>query len=75
MANQPTEYNRMTTLFYIRNTKTDQNFAAIKNKFYGSNWEPEPEDDEAYLQCLIDNEKEKFIESIIEEVLSTNKEI
>ena len=43
----------------------------IENKFFGSNWEPQLEDDKAYLQHFIDNDKEKFSDCIIEEV---NKE-
>lgn len=61
----------MKTMYYIRDTKTDQNFDPIENKFFGSNWEPQLEDDKAYLQHFIDNDKEKFSDCIIEEV---NKE-
>jgi len=57
----------MKTLYYIWNTKTDENFDPIEMKFYGANWEPQLEEDKAYLQGLIDDDKEKFKDCIIEE--------
>lgn len=58
----------MKTLFYIRNTKTDQNFDPIEMKFYGNNWEPQLEDDKQWLENIIEDDKEKFQDCIIEEV-------
>jgi len=58
----------MKKAFYIRNTKTDQNFDTIEMKFYSNNWEPQLEEDKVYLQNLIDSDKEKFKNCIIEEV-------
>jgi len=56
----------MKDLHYIRNTKTDQSFDTMEMKFYPNNWEPEMEEDRAYLQRLIDDDPEKFKDCIIE---------
>lgn len=58
----------MKNLFYIRNTKTDQNFDTVENKFYGSNWEPTYEDDKEWLQGIIDEDPEKFENCVVETV-------
>jgi hypothetical protein len=57
----------MKTLFYIRNTKTDQNFDTMEMKFYGANWELTLTDDKVLLETLLED-KEKFENCIIEEV-------
>ena len=49
-----------TEKFYIWNTKTDQNFDYIDNKFYGANWEPETTDDKKYLEIILKSDKKKF---------------
>lgn len=54
-------------MFIIRNTKTDQTFDTNDMKFYGSNWEPEFSDDKVYLETIISNNPENFIDCIIEE--------
>jgi len=56
----------MKDLHYIRNTKTDASFDTMEMKFYPNNWEPEMEEDRAYLQSLIDEDPEKFKDCIIE---------
>lgn len=58
----------MKKLFYIRNTKTDQNFDTNEMKFYDSNWDPTLEKDKAYLENLIKEDQEKFENCIVEEV-------
>ena len=58
----------MKNLFYIRNTKTDQNFDTIEMKFYGSNWEPIYEEDKEWLQAMIDEDSEKFENCVVETV-------
>lgn len=60
----------MKTTYYIRNTKTDQNFDTIENKFFNSNWEPQPEEDKKSLESLIENDKERFDNCVIEEIKS-----
>lgn len=56
----------MKNLYYILNVKTDESYDPIEGKFYGSNWEPELEEDRGYLQSLIDDDPEKFENCIIE---------
>lgn len=59
----------MKNLFYIRNTKTDQNYDTLEKKFYGSNWEPNYEEDKEWLQVLIDSSPEKFENCVIETIV------
>lgn len=58
----------MKNLFYIRNTKTDENFDTIEMKFYGSNWEPVYEEDKEWLQSMINEDPERFEDCVIETV-------
>lgn len=50
--------------FYILNTKTDQNFDPIENKFYPNSWEPQL-DEKEHLEMLISNNPEKFENCVI----------
>ena len=54
-------------LFFIRNTKTDENFDTNEMKFYRANWEPEYTDDKLYLEIIIKNDPLKFENCQIEE--------
>lgn len=56
----------MKELFYIRNTKTDQNFDTIEMKFYDNNWEPQLEEDKDSLQEMINEDPETFKNCIVE---------
>jgi len=58
----------MKKLFYIRNTKNDQNFDTVEMRFYPSSWNPVLEYDNEYLQSLIDSDSIKFENCIVEEV-------
>ena len=64
----------MKTLFYIRNTKTDQNFDTIEMRFYSNNWEPMYEEDKQFLEGLIENDPQKFENCIIEKVEVENQQ-
>ncbi len=52
-------------MYYILNTKTDQNYDLIEDKFFASNWEPQREDDKEGLQHMIDSNPEKFEDCIV----------
>lgn len=54
------------TLYYILNKKTDESFDTMEMKFYSNSWEPVLEDDEDFLQSLIDEDPDKFKDCIIE---------
>lgn len=56
----------MKNLFYIRNTKTDQNYDTMDEKFYDSSWTPVGEQDKNWLQDLIELSPEKFKNCIVE---------
>lgn len=58
----------MKKLYYILNTKTDQNFDTNEMKFYGNNWEPTYEEDKEWLQQMINKDPEKFNNCIVESV-------
>ena len=58
----------MKTLFYIINTKNDDNFDTQEMKFYDNNWEPTYEDDKQWLEQLIENDPEKFENCIVKEI-------
>jgi len=53
-----------TAVFYIWNTKTDENFDFNENRFYSNSWTPELEE-KSYLETLIANNPEKFENCII----------
>lgn len=56
----------MKNLFYIWNTKTDQHYDTMDEKFYDSSWTPNYEQDKEFLQYLIDTYPEKFENCVIE---------
>jgi len=58
----------MKTMYYIRNTKNDKNYDPIEMKFFDNNWEPQLESDKVWLEGLIESNKEKFKDCIVEEV-------
>lgn len=61
-------YKMKTQKYYIRNQKTDYSFDPIENKFYSPSWDIEYTDDKQWLQSFIDNDPERFIGCLIEEV-------
>lgn len=56
----------MKNYYYIRNTKTDENFDTREMKFYDSNWDPTYEEDKEWLQSMIDADPEKFKNCVVE---------
>lgn len=57
----------MKNLFYIRNTKTDENFDTNEMKFYNSTWDPTYEEDKEWLQSMIDEDPKKFKNCVVEQ--------
>lgn len=55
-------------MYYILNTVTDESFDINEMEFYSSNWEPTLDDDEEWLQRIIDYDPIKFENCIIVEV-------
>ena len=53
-------------MYYIRNTKTDQNYDISEGKFYDSSWSPEYETSKKHLKLLIKNNPDKFKDCVIE---------
>ena len=54
-----------TAVFYIWNTKTDENFDFNENRFYSNSWQPEMTEDKAYLRGIIESDKDKFKDCVI----------
>lgn len=50
----------MKNLFYINNTKTDQNFCIIENSFFDSNWNPSLSKDKEELELIIKYDSATF---------------
>jgi len=46
--------------YYILNTKTDENFDPIENKFFPNSWEPQFESDKLQLELIMQKEPERF---------------
>jgi len=53
-------------MYYIRNTKTDQNYDIYEDKFFESDWSPEYSVDKKHLKLLIKTYPEKFKDCVIE---------
>jgi uncharacterized protein YllA (UPF0747 family) len=58
----------MKTLFYIRNTKTEQYFDTDEMKFYSNSGEVTYEDDKDWLQGMINEDPERFENCVVETV-------